>query len=250
MHRLILIIIISSLYAPVRAQPPRPAGLTASDGTYDSYVLVRWDAQAAVRGYKVFRRANPDHGGFQEISKGWQKSTWLCDYGAQPGVTYYYTLIALEGGEQSEMATFDAGYVATGEIVNDQEQLTATGGLYAEPPRYLLAVGEAQTNAAAYRPGQTVDLSFELSNPYGDEVSSTEIMFLLSRDATYGWGDQVLLPEPKVYADFPARGRLDMRERFELPPGTAPGDYYVLIVVSRKGDLSRVQITPSPITVQ
>jgi len=236
--------------AELVAQPPAPEALTASDGTYDDYVLVRWDARAGVDGYKVFRRAHPDHGSFQEITKEWRKSTWLCDYGAQPGVTYYYTVVGTRAGSQSDMAVYDAGFVAKNKYVIGGEGITAADDLYADPPRYLLAVADAAATAAAYRPGRAVTLRYQLTNPYEADIGDTEIMFVLSRDENYGWDDRKLLERAKTYADFPARGELAMKETLRLPNDVRPGNYFILIVNARKGDLSRIEVTPVPLRVE
>jgi len=237
-------------WCSVLAQPPAPEDLAASDGTYDKYVLIRWNAQAAVEGYKVFRRANPDHGSFQEITKGWQKSTWLCDYGAQPGVTYYYTVIGSRQGEESPMARLDDGFVATDKFVDEEPLLTSANGRYAEPARFLLSADAPQTEKKFYRAGETANFTYTLSNPYEVSVARTEIRYFLSNDATYDWTDRPLTDTTKTYSDFPAQGTFRMEESAVLPDGLTPGNYYLLIVNAGNGDLSQLRVSPLPLSVR
>lgn len=98
------------------AQVP-PKNINASDGTYQKYVLVRWDAASQTSLYKVYRGTSETPSKLKEVSNDWQKSTALYDYGVLPGVEYYYRIVSGHAEKESAYSEADMGFIKGGEAI-------------------------------------------------------------------------------------------------------------------------------------
>lgn len=109
----LLIFLSFSLFSPLTlwAAFHAPKGVKASDGTYEKYVLIRWIAPKNATAFKVFRSTGSRSARAIEISNQWQKSAVIYDYGARPGVDYYYSVIATYDGKESPQSNADVGFV-------------------------------------------------------------------------------------------------------------------------------------------
>ncbi|MEL7119051.1 MAG: hypothetical protein AAFO07_06410, partial [Bacteroidota bacterium] len=134
-----------------------PQNIFASKGTYDRYVLIRWEATEKARMYKVFRSNNAKANSLQEVSNKWQKSTWLCDYSALPNVDYYYTVVASDGDKVSPIGNMEKGFLKKSSPVAIEEKELASNSkvLYGSSKREFLLVSNISSDQITYRKGAT-----------------------------------------------------------------------------------------------
>lgn len=225
-----------------------PQELDASDGVYDRFVLIRWDAAAQATGYKIFRTTHPRGANLQEISKGWQKSNWFCDYTALPGVDYYYAVAANAPNSQSAISAFDKGYVrARGETALDPTLLTDNGAV-ANPHRRFLLIAGVSTDRSVYAPGQQMEVQTALQNIFSQETPRTELRYYLSEDPQLHWSDALLLS--KAYSRFPADNEFSLPNVLTLPTALAPGQYYLIVVAAPEGEVIHSKLGTAIINIQ
>ncbi len=224
--------------APMSAQKivDAPKNITASDGLYDRYVLIHWEANTTATHYKVFRTSNIKGGNLQEISHNWQQSTWLCDYNAVPGVPYYYAVVATNGQQNSTTSAFDKGYIKKNDIAHDSSlSTTDKNEKYSTEKLVLLMIDGASTDKKAYTLGETINVSVKLANISDEPTRPTELRFFLSKDATLDWDDKNL--SLKTLASVPAGANLAATTAFSLPSNTPSGDNFLIVVSSTGGDV-------------
>ncbi|NJO87242.1 MAG: hypothetical protein HC821_04420 [Lewinella sp.] len=231
------------------AQPAAPRNLIASDGLYEKYVLIRWDAVAEADGYKVLRRVHPSYGSFQEVNEGWQRSNWLCDYGALPGVRYYYTVVSNYQGVTSAMAELNSGYVVSQNVAIDEQSLTSAD-VYSTAPDFSLEVSEPELAQAQCFAGESINFDFLLTNRYEAAVARTEIQYFLSSDVSYSWDDLPLLESVKVLSAFPPTSEWRLETTAVIPTGVKAGRYYLLIVSAARGNLAHLRATHIPLDIE
>lgn len=89
------------------AIPIVPAGLTASDGTFDDKVALEWGASDESDSYKLYRSSSYTSKG-QAIYSG--RDTSFDDFYSLPGVTYYYSLAACNDEGCSSLTLKEEGF--------------------------------------------------------------------------------------------------------------------------------------------
>ncbi|HMQ47455.1 MAG TPA: hypothetical protein PKA00_08745 [Saprospiraceae bacterium] len=242
-----------SSYAQQKSRPnasvPNLTAPNASDGIYDKFVLIRWDPVENTSSYKVFRSIDPQKNGLEEVSAGWQNSTWLCDYTALPGVDYYYAVTAANGEKKSALSAFDKGFIKKQAPVAHEDLLLSSNELHAEPKRYFLLVSGMVTDKQRYVPGEGLTISYKLDNVFDREIDRTEIRYFLSKDALLDWDDVPLLTEPKVYSSFPAESSFEINYELSIPENCTPGIYYLFIASSSEKDMLKSKIAMVEIVV-
>ncbi len=92
-----------------------PAGIAASDGTFNDKVQITWDAEPWATGYRVYRYttlASATAGKSTTAISGKNPvlGTTFDDLKASPGKTYYYRVAAVRGGVTGGQGEFDAGH--------------------------------------------------------------------------------------------------------------------------------------------
>ena len=88
-----------------------PETVNASDGTSLDYVLVKWTDVAGANYYHVYRSDEIE--GEKEELGSWQTDTQYEDKTAEPGVTYYYYVVAAvdsRGNRPSDYSIIEDGY--------------------------------------------------------------------------------------------------------------------------------------------
>lgn len=212
-----------------------PAMLSASDGIYEDYVLIRWDDAEGASRYKVFRTTDPRGKGLQELSPDWKKSNWLCDYGALPGVDYYYAVAASNGQTTSALSGFDKGYLKKKIPIANEEGLLSSNEAMAAPPRIFLLLSGLSVDAQAYAAGSAMLVALNLQNIHSQTAPLTEIRYLLSSDTRLDWDDRLL--QKRTYVDFPSNASHLLHEQLRLPADLLPGEYYLIAVASPEGEI-------------
>ncbi len=206
--------------AVVATLPPRD--VSASDGEYDKYVLIRWEASETSTSYKVFRSASPNATNLQEISKGWQKNTWLCDYGVQPSTDYYYAVMSSDGKQQSAMSKFDKGFLR-------KKTETAI-------PVQPLVISTVTPEKIDYKSGDKVTLEINLQNLLEEPTQPVEAHIFLSKDVIWDFGDKPI--GQKTFSSFPGNLDIKLKETVTLPDNLLPGtEYKIIVVLATKGDI-------------
>lgn len=81
-----------SNFAKGMGKPQSPQGFKASDGIYDSKVLISWTSAPNVSYYKIVR-AEVQGGLNTDLTLGYQKITSFNDYTATAGKLYYYNIM-------------------------------------------------------------------------------------------------------------------------------------------------------------
>lgn len=213
-----------------------PTQVHASDGTYDKFVLIRWEAPEKATRYRVFRATSPAGASLKELTTTWQNSTWFCDYSAEKGRDYYYAVMASDGQQSSPLSTFDKGFLRKDEKVASDETLTAVEQeRYAAPKIVFALVEQVSTRDLAYRPGDTALLEINLRNVFDEPTLRTELRIYLSTDAVWHFTDPILLS--KTYSSLPAYARAELKEKCLLPASLLPGEYYLIVVATPEGDI-------------
>lgn len=228
---------------------PSVATPNASDGIYEKFVLIRWDPVENASSYKVLRSADPQKNGLEEVSAGWQNSTWLCDYTALPGVDYYYAVTASNGEKKSALSAFDKGFIKKQAPVANEDQLLSSTELHAEPKRYFLLVSDINTDKSFYKPRETLTVHYRLANVFDREIERTEIRYFLSKDTLLDWDDLPLSVEPKVYSSFPAESSFEIKYELIVPENTNPGLYYLILASSSEKDMLKSKIAMIEISI-
>ena len=99
-----------------------PEGVTASNGGFADRVKIAWNAVAEASHYRVYRSASAS--GSKTPVSGWQTALNYSDTTAEPGVTYWYFVVAAADGEGRNASGYSAG--AAGSL-----KIDAPTGVYA-----------------------------------------------------------------------------------------------------------------------
>ena len=228
-----------------------PTDLSASDGTYDQFVLIRWTPSEKASSYKVFRANKPESGTLQEISRGWQKSTWMCDYSALPDVDYFYTVVAYDGKQMSSAGSFDKGFIRKKPAVAiEEDNLLSQQDIRfgTDERKFFLMISNIEADSMIYAPEQEFAFKVNLENIF--EVSSprTELRYFLSKDARLDWADTLL--GQKVLSSLPPSVKFSLPETVKLPSNLPNGDYYLIVVGSPDGDILQSKTGTFPLKIE
>ncbi len=213
-----------------------PSQVYASDGTYDKFVLIRWEASEGATYYRVFRATSSEGASLKEITRSWQASTWFCDYSAERGRDYFYAVMASNGNESSSLSPFDKGFVRKdGKIAWDESLSLTEVERYAAPKVFFALVEEASRDKSIYRAGDTAQLNIRLRNIFEEPTRRIDLHIYLSTDVVWHFSDRLL--SSKSYSSIPANARAELKENCPLPPNLLTGEYYLIIVAAPGGDI-------------
>ena len=113
----------------VRATPPAPTGLRASQGDFPDKVLLTWDASQGATGYDI-QRAESQGGPYSDLAVGVVTTSYE-DTEVTPGTTYWYRVRACNQAGCSAWTAPVVGYASRGGNVPDAPQnLSASDGEY------------------------------------------------------------------------------------------------------------------------
>lgn len=215
---------------------PTPANINASDGVYEKFVLIRWEAADRMSDYRVFRGTSNTGASLQELTKSWQKSTWFCDYSAEKGRDYFYAVMGSDGKTSSPLSRFDKGFVRKDDKSAYDETLSSvTPDRYAAGKQIFVLVAEVGADTTAYAAGNTAQLRVGLQNIFNEPTPRTELRVYLSSDAVWDFNDALLTS--KAYSGFPAELKATIEEQIALPKNVLPGQYHLLVVAAPEGNI-------------
>lgn len=230
-----------------QAAPLAPTEVRASDGVYDKFVLVLWENSENAHQYKVFRSTDPKKSALQEVSRSWQKSNWLCDYTALPGVKYHYAVVASNGKALSSVSEFDQGHVRTTSIAAEEDEELTFNEAYAAPHRIYLLVSGLKVSKPELRAGEDFGLEANLQNIFDQATTRTEVRLFLSKNAHLDWDDQ-LLNRRNLSSVLP-NASFVFTEKLTLPSDVLPGEYNIIIVCSAEGEILDSKTDSIPIQI-
>ena len=120
---------------------PSPQQISASDGTYAKYVLIKWMSPGSAQSFQVYKSPDLDINNATLLNKKTLESSWLLDYDVRPGKKYNYWVKATYDAEPtSPYSQTDQGYAANVEkIALDEAQIEASMKNLAinAPERYI-----------------------------------------------------------------------------------------------------------------
>lgn len=207
-----------------------PGGVQASDGDYDTHVLISWNKLPGASAYQVYR-SEEESSTEAELIKGWKKEPWAADYKAVPGKTYYYRVKArLNNGSITGLSQPDDGYIRKPiPYANDESLLSMETDVYATP-RKILEISLFESRDTVLRQGDVFSVTYGLSNVGTTRLENINILFYLSDDPILSWGDSPLGEKVMSWVDVMQSSRND--RKLVLPERLDPGTYYLLLVAS------------------
>lgn len=225
-----------------------PANVQASDGVYDKFVLIRWEAAEKGNQYRLFRATSAAGASLLELTQGWQKSTWFCDYSAEKGKDYFYAIMASDGRNSSAISRFDKGFLRKDDKVAQDESLTSlVPDRYATGKQLFALVSDLSTDTSVYSAGNTLTLHIGLQNIFDEPTPQTDLRVYLSKDANWHFDDTLLVS--KSYSGFPANAQAILDEPVSLPARLLPGEYFLLVVAAPEGNIQHAKTGATPITI-
>jgi hypothetical protein len=224
--------------------------IQASDGDYDKFVLIRWNATEKGGTYRLFRANNDKGASMIELTKGWQRSNWFCDYSAEKGREYYYAIMTQEGQKTTPLSRFDKGFLRKpdSKMVQDGSLSSLSTDKYAEGKLTYVLVSEIIPDSTQYLPGATAALKIRLQNIFDEPSLRTELRIYLSSNAEWDFEDRLL--STKNYSGFPAGFNAFVEEHLTLPTDILPAEYYLLAVAVPEGKILHAKISPSQIKIE
>ena len=225
-----------------------PATVQASDGVYDKFVLILWEAADKGNQYRLFRATSAAGASLLELTQGWQKSTWFCDYSAEKGKDYFYAIMASDGRSSSAISRFDKGFLRKDDKVAQDETLSSTfPDRYTAGKQLFALVSELGADTSVFSAGNTVALRIGLQNIFDEPAPQTDLRVYLSKDAVWHFDDTLLIT--KSFSGFPANARASLSEPVPLPAEVLPGEYYLLVVAAPEGNIQNAKTGVMPITI-
>ncbi len=217
-------------------QPNTIANINASDGVYDKFVLIRWEALEHTGNFRLFRALSTTGASMQELTKTWQKSTWFCDYSAEKGRDYYYAVLGSDGKTSTPLSGFDKGFLKKDDKVANDESLSAvTPDKYASGKQIFVLVSDVVADSSTYKAGTAAQLLIGLQNIFDEPTPRTDIRIYLSSDTVWDFDDKLLIY--KVYSGFPANMKVPLAETVLLPVDILSGTFHVLVVAAPEGNI-------------
>lgn len=230
------------------AEAMAPGNVHASDGVYDKFVLVRWEAGEQSGQFRVFRALSVRGASMQELTAKPQKSTWFCDYSAEKGRDYYYAISEVSTGGETQLTPFDKGFIRKdGKLVMDESLSAVPTDKVAAGKQVYVLIEEIQTDTSVFRAGETVAYRLQLSNLFDETTPRTDIKIYLSTDNTWDFEDQLLVS--KSYSGFPGSTRPLLKESLELKNPLVPGNYFLIAVAAPQGQILEAKTAVTPLTI-
>jgi hypothetical protein len=234
--------------ANIAANPSVPANVNASDGVYEKFVLIRWEASDKSDNYRLFRATSAAGASLQELTDSWQKSTWFCDYSAEKGKDYFYAVMGSDGKTSSPLSRFDKGFLKKDDKTAYDESLTSVvPDKYAAGKQIFALVSEVAADTSTYAAGSTARLRIGLQNIFEEATPQTDVRVYISTDAVWDFDDTLLLS--KSYSGFPANLKAALEERVLLPKEILPGGHYLLVVAAPEGNILNAKTGSTKINI-
>ena len=238
----LLISLPQLIFAQINTEPmgagntSQTSNVNASDGVYDKFVLIRWDASEKNTDFRLFRASSASGASMKELTKSWQKSTWFCDYSAEQNKDYFYAVISSDGKNASPLSFFDKGFLKKEESVANEGNLSSNEPeKYATGKQVFILISDVKPAADTVAVGGTIALSIGLQNIFDEPTPRTNLHVYLSSDTTWDFEDKLL--SAKSFSSFPVNLKTKIEESITLPKNLIPGVYHLIVVASPEGDI-------------
>ena len=141
-------------YASSCAVPSSPAGVSATNGTYNDHIRVTWNSASGATGYEVWRNTSNNPGA--AIKLGDHTSPYD-NYGVTEGTTYYYWVKAKNSCGTSDFSSSDSGYAST------------------SPPSYSISITKCTVTAGKKENSDKISFSGIMNATVDDFISAGDI---------------------------------------------------------------------------
>jgi hypothetical protein len=223
--------------------------INASDGIYDKFVLIRWQTVQNAAQFRLFRATSATGASMTELTKGWQKSTWFCDYSAEKGKDYYYAVMESDGTTATPLSKFDKGYVKNDDNMAQDGSLSSNSNdRYAAGQVVFMMVSDVKLDSSAVARGSKVPVRVGLQNVFEVAAAKTDLRVYISKDNIWDFSDALLLT--KSYSGFPAGFKGAVTEQVQLPADILPGAYTLIMVTAPDGNILHAKTGSTTIRIQ
>ena len=160
-------------YSKATVVSAAPAGVAATDGTFDNKVQVAWRASVGATSYEVFRNTSNSTVGTNFLRLGEVSDTMFEDTTAEFNNIYYYFVRAKNSIGSSKFSAGNSGYIA--KIPSVPGAVAASNGTYFDRIRVTWANTAAATSYLVFR----TDSGAIIPNPAVDTpIGETNALFL------------------------------------------------------------------------
>jgi PKD repeat protein len=164
---------LTAKYSKATAISAAPAGLVASDGTFDDKILLTWRASVGATSYEVYRNTSNTTTGKDFIRLNEVSDTTYEDNTAEVNKVYYYFIKAKNSIGTSRFSTGNSGYIA--KIPSAPGSVAASNGTYFDRIQVTWAKTAGATSYMVFR----TESAAIVPNPAVDTpVGETNALFL------------------------------------------------------------------------
>ncbi len=227
-----------------------PQLVVASDGDFDRFIKISWTALEKGIFYKVYRKGLGDKDEPIAVSRGWKKSNWMFDhYEVVPGKKYLYHIVAARDSRQvSRPSMEDPGFARLTAPV----AYAPDGKLYAEHGNLLndsLSLTIANIDREAVRAGDSLTISYMLSNRAMSPFGRLQVMVFLSQDPLFSWDDTSTFLCDEWIEQVDTGEFVRKNARLKIPGKVSVGTKYLLLVISLDGEVYKSKVVACPIKI-
>jgi len=141
-----------------------PNNVQATDGDYENYVKITWDAVSNADSYEIWRGTSNSN--MEKIDVD-SKSPFK-DENAEEGVKYYYAVKAVKGSEKSNLSTSDKGYL--------KDSVVICTGKDCEKPDYIVTAMELSPDQSEFEVGEDFRIFGKTKN-IGDKQGGKLVLY-------------------------------------------------------------------------
>jgi len=168
--------------------PAAPTGVTASDGTYCSYVRVSWNSASGATAYEIWRSTSPD-GVYLQI--GTDTASPYDDTTAVANRYYYYRVTATNACGRSSFSSYDRGHRP--DLPAAPTGVSASDSSYCGYVRITWNAVSGATSYKIYRStsatGTYTQIGTDMASPYDDTTAVPGTQYYYKLKATNACGD-------------------------------------------------------------
>ena len=184
------------------AAPLPPKGVSASDGSSATSVIVSWAASPNATSYTVYRSTASGQLG---TSIGTTSATTLTDTTVTPGITYYYSATATGAGGTSAASAQDSGFASAAPL--PPTGVSASDGSSATSVTISWAASANATSYTVYRSASAGQLGTSIGTASTTTLTDTTvtpgITYYYSVTATGGGGTSAASAQNSGFAAVP-----------------------------------------------
>jgi fibronectin type 3 domain-containing protein len=173
--------------------PGAPHHLTATDGEFESHVLLTWQGGAGALHFEIWRRLDGSHDDYAHLAT--TEAIEYSDASVQAGQVYIYKVRAVNDAGHSSFSNHDSGFAGEphGEDVCPTD-LSASDGTHGDGV-HLAWHGSAHSSYHVYRKVHGHDGEFELlgsseGTTYNDESAEAGVTYIYKVSGSHADGSE------------------------------------------------------------